>query len=235
MVTEIWINIGSGNGLFTYLKFYWIFPGANEVIHCGLFQCSLLAICIFRNKHKLYFNQNTTISYDEAFDNISYKMAAIIFSLQCVCWTWYLILPCLMSLFTLYICLLVWDVVKSRNRLSASFNLSPPSAAYMRQWIGSALVQIMACRLFSAKPLSKPMLGYCQLDPWEKNFSEIITNFSFTKMQLKISSAKRRPFCPGRDELTHWDLVTLYGLSLTQVMAGCLVKAKPLCEPMLTN
>ena len=44
----------------------------------------------------------------------------------------------------------------------------PPSAAYMRQWIGSALVQIMACRLFGAKPLSKPMLGYCQLDHLEQ-------------------------------------------------------------------
>ena len=38
-----------------------------------------------------------------------------------------------------------------------------PSAAYMRQWIGSALVQIMACRLFGAKPLSKKMLRFCQL------------------------------------------------------------------------
>ena len=38
------------------------------------------------------------------------------------------------------------------------------SAAYMRQWIGSVLVQIMACRLFGAKALSKPVLGYCQLD-----------------------------------------------------------------------
>ena len=37
-------------------------------------------------------------------------------------------------------------------------------AAYMHQWIGSAMVQIMDCRLFGAKPLSKPMLGYCQLD-----------------------------------------------------------------------
>ena len=37
---------------------------------------------------------------------------------------------------------------------------SPPSDAYMRQWMGSALVQIMACRLFGAKPLSEPMLGY---------------------------------------------------------------------------
>ena len=32
-------------------------------------------------------------------------------------------------------------------------NSSPPSATYMRQWIGPTLVQIMACRLSSAKPL----------------------------------------------------------------------------------
>ena len=44
-------------------------------------------------------------------------------------------------------------------------NSSPPSAAYMCQWIGSSLVQIMACRLFGAKPLSKPVLKYCQLYP----------------------------------------------------------------------
>ena len=37
--------------------------------------------------------------------------------------------------------------------------------ANLRQWIGSALVQIIACRLFGTKPLSKPMLGYCRLDP----------------------------------------------------------------------
>ena len=45
-------------------------------------------------------------------------------------------------------------------------NSSPPSVAYMRQLIGPALVQIMASRLFGAKPLSKPMLEDCQLDPW---------------------------------------------------------------------
>ena len=50
----------------------------------------------------------------------------------------------------------------------SAFNSYPPSAAYMRQWIGSALVQIMACRLFGAKPLSKPTLGYCQLNPKEQ-------------------------------------------------------------------
>ena len=47
-----------------------------------------------------------------------------------------------------------------------SIKLSPLSAAYML--IGSALVQVMACRLLGAKPLSKPMLGYCQLDPLEQ-------------------------------------------------------------------
>ena len=42
--------------------------------------------------------------------------------------------------------------------------LPPQSAAYMRQWIGSALVQMMAWRLFGDKPLSKPVLSYCQLN-----------------------------------------------------------------------
>ena len=45
------------------------------------------------------------------------------------------------------------------------FNPYPPSAAYLRQWTGSSLVQIKACRLFGAKPLSKQMLRYCQSNP----------------------------------------------------------------------
>ena len=45
------------------------------------------------------------------------------------------------------------------------FSSSPPSAAYMCQWTMSALDQIMAFRLFGAKPLSKPMLVCCRLDP----------------------------------------------------------------------
>ena len=49
-----------------------------------------------------------------------------------------------------------------------SLNSAPPSAVYMRQWIGSVLVHITACCLFGAKPLPKPVLGYCQLDPYEQ-------------------------------------------------------------------
>ena len=74
----------------------------------------------------------------------------------------------------------------------------------MSKWIGSALVQITACRLFGAKPLSKPMLSNCQLNPWGQTsvkFFIKIQNFSFMKMHLKISFAKWRPFCPGGDEL----------------------------------
>ena len=53
----------------------------------------------------------------------------------------------------------------NHSKVISMFNSSPRNAAYIRQWIGSALVQIIAFRLFGAKPLPKPMLGYCQLDP----------------------------------------------------------------------
>ena len=53
-------------------------------------------------------------------------------------------------------------------------NSSPLSVAYMRHWTVLALVKIMACRLFGSKPLSKPMLVYCQLDPWEQTLLKIL-------------------------------------------------------------
>ena len=62
-------------------------------------------------------------------------------------------------------------------------NSSPPSAAYMRPWTSSALVQIMACRLSGAKPLPEPMLPYCYLDPWEQN----AVKFEF-KQKITFSS-----------------------------------------------
>ena len=54
-------------------------------------------------------------------------------------------------------------LVNNTQHLHMSFNLtSLPSAANMRQWTGSSLVQEMACRLFGTKPFSEPML-----DSWE--------------------------------------------------------------------
>ena len=93
-------------------------------------------------------------------------------------------------------------------------NSSSPSAAYMRQWIRSALLHIMACRLFGAKPLSKPMPGYCRLYPYEQTsttFVITIQNYSFTKMHLNISSAKWRPFCLGKGGLTRSGYSKSYG------------------------
>ena len=43
------------------------------------------------------------------------------------------------------------------SRACGNLNSSLHSAVYMRQWVVSALVQIMACRLFGTKPLFEPI------------------------------------------------------------------------------
>ena len=48
-----------------------------------------------------------------------------------------------------------------------ALNSLRPGDAYMRQKTNPSLVQIMACRLVGAKPLSAPILEYCWLDPWQ--------------------------------------------------------------------
>ena len=52
----------------------------------------------------------------------------------------------------------------NRTEPSSYVKSSLPSAAYMRQWIGLALVQILVYRLIGAKPLSEAMLEYCWLE-----------------------------------------------------------------------
>ena len=44
-------------------------------------------------------------------------------------------------------------------------NLTRPSDAYMPRQNSP----LLACHLFSAKPLSEPKLAYCQLDPSEES------------------------------------------------------------------
>ena len=75
-------------------------------------------------------------------------------------------------------------------------NSSPPSTAYMRQWPGSALVQIMAWRLFAAKPLSNRcwvIVNWTIVNKRQWSFNQN-TKLFIMKMHLKISSAKWRPF-----------------------------------------
>ena len=56
---------------------------------------------------------------------------------------------------------------------SSNFNSSNPGAAYMSQWIGAALVQIIACRLFGAKQWCELMQGCCWLHPLEHNLMKL--------------------------------------------------------------
>ena len=70
-----------------------------------------------------------------------------------------------------------------------------------------SLVQIMACLLDGAKPLSeRTNAGILLIGPLGINFSEIVIEiyiFSFKKMHLKMSYGKWRPFCLSHNELTH--------------------------------
>ena len=56
----------------------------------------------------------------------------------------------------------------------------------MRQWTGSLSVQVIAWRLFGAKPLPEPMLIYCQSDYWEQVSVKFEQNF--------IISIQENPF-----------------------------------------
>ena len=75
------------------------------------------------------------------------------------------------------------------------FNSLKPSDTYMRLYNISTLLQILACRLFGAKPLTESMLPYYQLNPNEHP-SEIlfkVQKFSFKEMSVKWRSFFSRP------------------------------------------
>ena len=61
--------------------------------------------------------------------------------------------------------------------LNIFINSFPPNAAYMRQWTGSALVQVMAWHRTGDTPLPKPMLIYCQFDPCKQLSVNIESKF----------------------------------------------------------
>ena len=95
------------------------------------------------------------------------------------------------------LCPVLFRIYKKNIYLKLPFAKFRPfcSGLSMRQWIESSLVQVMACRLFSAKPLLELMLAYayCQLGLLGTNFCELwigILSFSFKEMPLKMSSAE---------------------------------------------
>ena len=63
----------------------------------------------------------------------------------------------------------IWVNVDMTVYLSDCMNSSHRSTAYIGQQTGSALVQVMACRMIGVKPLPEPMLTYCLLNPWKES------------------------------------------------------------------
>ena len=85
--------------------------------------------------------------------------------------------------------LFVWSSSRETRQVKFLFN-HPPCAAYIPQWIGIALDQVMACRLFGVKSLSEPMMAYRQLDSWEQTSVKFwigIILFSFLNYTFSTS------------------------------------------------
>ena len=89
--------------------------------------------------------------------------------------------------------------LKSNQRWVNSLRLSD---AYMHQYNIQTLVQIMACRLFGAKPLSEPMLPYCQLDAKEHTsvtfylrFNIFIEGNALENVVCKMATILSQPQC----------------------------------------
>ena len=57
----------------------------------------------------------------------------------------------------------IWDASVLMGRHSNVWKIQLTSEEYggVRQWTGSALVQVMACLLLGAKPLTELMLTHC--------------------------------------------------------------------------
>ena len=100
--------------------------------------CEVLSIhsdhdmCCYETYKILWFDEGT-ISYA-----LNFMWLKIFINLWCSdMWVWGM---------NNYTHMKLWDVITD---LWPKFNSSPPGAAFMLQWIGSALIQIMACCLFS--------------------------------------------------------------------------------------
>ena len=81
----------------------------------------------------------------------------------------------------------------------SDLNSSPPSAAWMHQWIGSAMVQKITCPI-RRQAIIYTNAGLLLIGHLATNFSEIlikIRNFSFAKTHLKIPSKNGGHFVQG--------------------------------------
>ena len=117
--------------------------------------------------------------------------------------------------------------MKKKN--SNEINSSLPSATYMHQWIGSALVQIMACRLFGAKSVSKPFLGNCLLEHWEQISVKIYSKYKTFHSRKCIRKHRLQNgghFVPGADELAYGLIITATWKDVIEWPLNALISAE---------
>ena len=69
-----------------------------------------------------------------------------------------------------------------------SINSWRPRDAYKSHQIRPSLLQIMACHVFGARPLSEPMLDYCQSVPWKHISLKSESNYSNFLLRKSIYS-----------------------------------------------
>ena len=164
--------------MFSFLQLYILDVAAicrqNKAYLCYLIESTALSIQLIKLRGQLWYNkiisQYSLFSPKYWKQTLKTQLLSLKYSndtpieslsnwLEWLFWKW----------FYKFIVWIIWCFcqcnVLSNNHCST--NSSPPSAAYMRQWVGSSLVQVMASRLFGAKPLPEPMLAYCQLDSWK--------------------------------------------------------------------
>ena len=91
---------------------------------------------------------------------------------------------------------------QTQKQIIMSINSLRPSDASMRQQNKPSLVQLMACRLFGAKPFSEPMLEYFQLDPrnklqwvFNRNINVFIQENTYVYVAYVMADILFRPQC----------------------------------------
>ena len=95
---------------------------------------------------------------------------------------------------------------------AGNINSSPPGAAYMCQWIGSALLQIMACRLCGAKPLPKSALvNWTHRNKPQWNFNQntklFIHKNAFENIACEMAAILSRGRWVNSNPAQHWSFI----------------------------
>ena len=101
---------------------------------------------------------------------------------------------------------IIFGLLRSMNNINNMVTYIPQSAAYMRQWTGSASVQVMA----SHQAITWTNLDLLLIERVGTNFGQIRIKrriFSFMKIHMKISSAKRAAVLSLKDKLT-WNILS---------------------------